>query len=511
MVSGLWRSTRIFAYQYEIPFTILHNPFRSTHMRKIFLLLLLLLGSDFVQAQQRRSTGARPAAGSGQVSNLAQAQRFTKLGNTLREAKQYDEALAYLEKALKSAQTARDRFWSGAAYENMAFVYRDRNDVQNASYYFGKAIESFSSINSAASVKALQQMLDGLKDKMEVYGGIEIGAKGIKLSLIGVKFGADGRLLFRNIKSEDINASPMSCSENAFRESAKAVRTFLDTLLINRQLPRDRVFVVASSGLKQELDKCGKADQLIQMVKAEIGGVYYANVDYITPCTEAELVIRGTIPSRLWNSTTMVDIGSGNTKGGYYSGNSFECIDFYGTGAFTKLIQSNLKGRPFAEAAKAVLAEDAVPLIASEIGRKPGFQNRDLINFSGGIVYALTTYLYPEKINDTEVPFSYNDAKLFLKMAVEDYSKLTNPDMSRIDSEETYKFAQSEAKKIREKIFTQEQIIGGASLIVSIMDEIRKTNPQNKKYVFQREGKIGWIGGYIVRSIAQGYQDTKEE
>jgi Tetratricopeptide repeat len=464
-------------------------------MKKVFILLTSLLFSCQLLFAQQASVG--------------QAQKFIKIGNTLREAKQYDEAEKYIEKGLKMAQTAKDRYWIAAAYENLGFVNRDRNDLSNATYYFNKAIEGFIAVNSVASVKALQQMTDGIRDKNEIYGGIEVGAKGIKMSIVGVKFTADGKLSFKVLKGDDINATPMSCTDNAFKESAKAVRTFLDTL-INRGIPRDRIFVVGSSGLKQELDKCGKADLMLQMIKAEVGADYTGTIDYITPCVEAELVTRGTLPSRTWSNSTMIDIGSGNTKGGYYSNGAFECIDFYGTGAFTKLVQANAKGKPFGDAAQAVYEDEARSLIGSEIGRKPGFQTRDITNMSGGIVYAMTTYLYPEKIADNEVSFTFNDVKLFRKLAVEDYTKLTNPDLSRIDNDDVYKLAQSELKKIREKIFTQEQIIAGATLIQGILEEVRRVNPNTKKFIFQREGRIGWISGYVVKSIAKGYQDTKE-
>ena len=460
-------------------------------MKKLLLLLFTCLSLSFSSNAQ-----------------IGSAQKNIKLGNTLREAKQFDEAQKYLERALKSAQVLKDRYWQAAAYENLAFVNRDRNDFQNATYYFSKAIELFSVVNSQASVKALQQMLDGIKDKNEIYAGIEIGAKGVKFSIIGVRFTADGKLSFKIIKSDDINASAQSCTPASFQDAAKAVHTFLDTLAA-RNIPKDHIFVAGSSGLRQELDRCGKREELLTVVRAEVSGIYPNPIDFIEPCTEAELVTRGTVPSRYWGTTAMIDIGSGNTKGGYYSNGQFECIDYYGTGAFTKYVQDRAKGRPFAEATASVYNDDVKQLIGSEMGRKPGFQTREQINFSGGIIYALTTYLYPEKILDKEVTFTYKDAQLFKKLAVEDYAKLTNPDLTRIDGDETYKKAQSEIKKVKEKVFTQEQIIAGATLVEGIMDEIRK-NTAPKKYVFQREGIIGWISGYIVKAIAKGYQDTKE-
>jgi tetratricopeptide (TPR) repeat protein len=463
-------------------------------MKKILLLLLAVFSVGIFELR----------------AQVGIAQKYVKIGNTLREAKQYEESERYLEKGLKAAQAVKDRYWTAAAYENLGFLNRDRNDFSNASYYFSKSIELFNQVGSVASVKALQMMVDGIRDRNEIYGGIDIGAKGIKLSVIGVKFSADGKLTFRTLKSDDINATPMSCTDNAFKETAKAVKIFLDTLA-NRGIPRDRMFVVASSGLKQELDKCGKADALITAIKAEVSGIYFGNIEYITACNEAELVTRGTLPNRQWNSTTMIDIGSGNTKGGYYSNGQYECIDYYGTGAFTKLVQANQKGRPFAEAVKAVYDDEVKPLIASEMGRKPGFQTRDVVNMAGGIVYAMTTFMHPDKILEPEVTFTYNDVKAFNKLAVEDFAKLTSPDLSRIDSDEVFKTAQSEIKKIREKVFTQEQIIAGSALLLGILDEIRKSGTaQNKKYIFQREAKIGWISGYVVRAISKGYQEVKE-
>ena len=159
-------------------------------MKKLFLIIIMSL---FVWA-----------TGFGQTQELNSALRFIKAGNTLREVKQYDQSEEYLNKALNIVKN-KDKYWEAAAYENLGFLYRDQENILEASRNFVKAIEIYRSLKMSMSEKALTQLVGGLKDTEELFAGIDIGSKGVKLSIIGVSVSAKKGLTYNLRKSMSIN------------------------------------------------------------------------------------------------------------------------------------------------------------------------------------------------------------------------------------------------------------------------------------------------------------------
>ncbi len=440
--------------------------------------------------------------------------RFIKLGNTLREAKQYAEATSYLEKALSTLQRTGDRYWVAAANENLGLISRDLNDGVTANRYLTKAMLGYRAVKANLSAKVVEQILTGVTNPQadqEIYGGIDIGSKGVKMSVISLRFSPDGKPTLVVIKADSKNTTAMDGNAQVFANTAQAVKTYLDSLLIGRKIPRDRVFVVGSSGLKTVLeqpDKAGKLAELEQVLKTQLAGVWTEPIPFIDAAKEAELTIRGTLPESEWRSTNTIDIGSGNTKGGYYTAdNKFEYIAFLGTGSLADYFKQNSKP---AESAQAAYTEEFRQMVSEMMARKPEFQKRKRTYLVGGIVYALVTYLHPGEVNNSLVRFSYKDAVRFQELAMTNYDALINPDLTGIDGEATLKKAQSEAKNVQ-KIFTREQVIAGATLLRGILEECRGNNPGEKEFVFHRNGVIGWISGYIELAREKAFRQTKEQ
>jgi tetratricopeptide (TPR) repeat protein len=469
-----------------------HPLYMKTYLYSFFFLLVLAL-----------QVSAQPTI------NMTQTLRYIKAGNTLREAKQFVQAADYLNRGLTGAKAAKDAYWMAAAYENLGWLYRDLNDATQATRYLTKAYDLYKGKYSVSAL-ALQKLVGGLKKQEEIYGGIDIGARGVKISIIALQFSADGRPGFKVLKAESKNTGAAEGTTTAFAETAKVVRAYIDTLLTRRSIPRSRVFVVGSSGLKTVLENSNKLSDLDKVLKTELSSIWPNDIPFIDAATEAELTVRGTIPENEWLTTGTLDIGSGNTKGGYFTAdNQFEYVDFPGTGAMTRKIQEG--GKAVAESAQQTYTDEMQSVVGRELGRKPEFQNRRKIYMFGGIVYALITYLHPQEINKTVVQFTYKDALKFQELAIRNYEALINPDMSGLDSDEAFKKALSEAKTVREKIFKRDEIIAGATLLRGILEECRRNNPETKEFYFHRNGQIGWISGYIVKMIEKEYQQQKEQ
>src|SRR5436190_17925162 len=68
------------------------------------------------------------------------ALRYLKLGNTLREAQQYDLSEKYLRQGLQIITEQGDRYWEAATYENMGLLFKDQDKPEDEARYFNKAL-----------------------------------------------------------------------------------------------------------------------------------------------------------------------------------------------------------------------------------------------------------------------------------------------------------------------------------------------------------------------------------
>lgn len=86
---------------------------------------------------------------SSQTNNIELAKRYAKLGNTWREAKDYDNARIYLDKALNMLKGQRnfdEMYWYAVANEYMGYYYRDLGNMSEARNYLGKAADIYSEV-----------------------------------------------------------------------------------------------------------------------------------------------------------------------------------------------------------------------------------------------------------------------------------------------------------------------------------------------------------------------------
>ena len=347
-------------------------------MKKLFLSLILGL---FVFA-----------TGFAQTTDLNSALKFIKAGNTLREVKQYDQSEEYLNKALNIVRN-KDKYWEAATYENLGFLYRDQENILEASRNFVKAIEIYHTLRMTMSEKALTQLLSGLKDTEELFAGIDIGSKGVKLSIIGVSISAKKGLTYNLKKSMSINTEPSALSAAAIRETAQAVKDLMDTAAVRNSIISDRLFIVMSSGLKQALDKAsGKEAELTTAIRDALKNPSQ-KIDAISFEDEAKYGALAMIVPELHLSSSIMDIGGGNVKGGYLLNRSkFEAVNFpYGTKAFGKIVKTKYPDADIKGYIAGVDTEIA-PIreeMAIEMNRRVGLKNRKNVYLLGGIAFVM--------------------------------------------------------------------------------------------------------------------------
>ena len=156
-----------------------------------------------------------------------------------------------------------------------------------------------------------------------MYGGIEIGSKGIKVVAVPIDEKGAPDLTRKVIKLPHVAVNNVTLADrdakgnfraDAIAEAAAAVADFHRELSGNLNIPPERLWIVSSSGLTLN----GVPGNMVDLRKAifkATGGE--ENMEEIDQRKEVELLIRGVIPRENWGDSVLLDVGSGNAKIGY--------------------------------------------------------------------------------------------------------------------------------------------------------------------------------------------------
>lgn len=436
--------------------------------------------------------------------------RYAKVGNSLREANQFEQAEYYLKRGLDEARQAKDRYWEAVTQEYLGLLYRDTNRNVEAVRSFNKAVELYNGLNMRISSKAILDLSSGLRGTGEDYAGVDIGSKGVKLSILSLSLNTRGQYEYAPKYDESKNTDPMVLSNASNEATLNAVLNYVSMAQTKYNIPKERIFVVASSGLRQEIDKKGVLEEFTNKVATPVTnqGVKF---DYITPQQEAQYLSIGIVPPRQRQKVSVLDVGSGNTKGGVLVGRDYDPMSLpYGTKSFTNEVKKYPFNSPqeFANTARLLIDGRLKTEITDEVNRHPAIKNRPEVYLSGGIVWAISSYLYPEKINELFVELTVNDIRRFRDLATNNYQTLINPDLSKIDEDAVFEKAKKESERVQ-STFEQEALIAGATWLEALLLEWNSSGPKKKIY-FARQGVVGWLTGYMLNTLTEQYSKETE-
>lgn len=348
----------------------------------------------------------------------------------------------------------------------------------------------------------------------ELYGGIEIGSKGVKATAIRVAEDEEGykvKLLY----AEVVNTTLMQLKDNKFApdvigDTVQAAQKLLARMKDEHRVPADRLYIVGSSGLRAD-----NPQDLVNAVRERTG----KTMTFLDIDTEVQLSLVGTIPQRYrtrngWADnrgiSMLLDIGSGNTKGGYQVIRQMPTgtpdYDYVtvgipkGTVTFTNEINQVSGGASdlaaFTQQARALSGSSVRAALRKEMERKPGLINRQRVYLTGGIVWAMMTLLHPED-RRTFVPVTTAEIELFHRYATRDpqgLQKLLNPDLTkRITNRQLRQEAEKELESVR-NAFTPKNLVAGAEILKAIAQEF---NLEGKRIRFARYGHLAWILSYV--------------
>jgi tetratricopeptide (TPR) repeat protein len=469
-------------------------------MKKVLLLLFSILSIAYYSNAQdyRKINGAL---------------RFVKLGNTLREAQQYELSERYLRQGLDLIISSGDRYWEAATYESLGFLFKDQDNTEEASRYFSKALVIFRELKMSLSEKALEQLLNGTQGKEQLYAGIEIGSKGVKLSILGVQLNSSGEVEYVLKSDSSINPEPAALTPQSQLETSETVKRFLDFAKAKYGIPADKMYVVMSSGLKTELDKKNKTNEFITAITPANAPKGFT-IRSVTSSEEAELTVLGTVPPKRRFTTSLIDVGSNKTNGGYFieGTQSFDAVFFpVGTKSFVKNIKNKnpYNISDFNRWAENLWRDSLSQSVRDELSRRPGLKNRAFMYLGGGVVWCIATYLYPQKVNDNYVELTHDDIRRFRALLVNSYEKAIQPDLGFIGNEALLMDARKTISRAQ-NTYDQEALIAGIAWVDGLMRELNTTQP-TKRFFFSKYSYVGWISGYIAREVAEEFKKKNEK
>lgn len=252
----------------------------------------------------------------------------------------------------------------------------------------------------------------------ERYGMIEIGSKGVKVNAYRFTSqpvfddearGPSGRQRFapsKIAKGFTVNTTVVNGTPKDINDTVKAVKTALERLTaqekpeqpgLNFNVPRSNIKIVASSGV-------ANYPAILEELRAKITEDTQFTVDQVTPDEEARLSFDWIVLSHRRQQVLLIDIGSGNTKGGYYEqvGTPQKRFrDFslpLGTVTFEEEIRKAWPGDPVLLRAGSVFEERCLPSLNEQIDSAPGLLNKPRVYFSGGIFWATSILTRPTQI-----------------------------------------------------------------------------------------------------------------
>jgi hypothetical protein len=378
---------------------------------------------------------------------------------------------------------------------------------------FAKAIVSLFALTGVLFLSAQDNV--SLKiDNTDLYSGIEVGSKGVKMSLLEVGKNSKNNGSFKILKDTSVNTDFISFSPSTFNATLKSLCNLYDIATNEYNIESARVFTVISSGVQIQAQKDQKSEwitQLIDSFKLKIKEPK-RKVEVIDPLQEARLSHLGIVPDSKRFSTFLIDIGSGNTKGGYFPYDNTTDFKLFNLSWGTKSVANAAEKRcdefdktlaNYSKQLYRVLVGAEEQEIIYAVNSSGAYNMNDYIAFSGGIAWATATLIRPESIGNSIVTVSWEDVQRFSETLYKDYASLSESVLVKtirsdgIDKER----AAREIKRVH-SVFDQRSLMAGTGLLLKIMRQF-KSIYETKQFYLVKNGQVGWISAYVDQSTKQ--------
>lgn len=345
-----------------------------------------------------------------------------------------------------------------------------------------------------------------------IYAGIEVGSKGVKLSVVEIGKNAQTSGAFNALKDSSVNTDFISFSQPTFQATLNGLCDLYATATDQYKIPPQEVYTVISSGVKMQAEKEGKTNMinnLIDSFKLKIKEPK-RQVEVIDVLGEARLSHLGIVPEDKRYNTFLIDIGSGNAKGGYFP---------YGTTTYFKLFQLNWGTKSTANETEKRCSDDDKTLanfskqlyrvllmaentdIVYAVNASGAYPLSDNVAFSGGIAWSVATLLHPEMTDKSVVTVTFDEVIKFSEDLYKNYASLSDDALVKSikDNDMDKTAAAKEIKRVH-SVFDQRSLMAGTGLLLKIMRQFVSVY-ETKQFYLVKSGQVGWISAYVSQSV----------
>lgn len=345
-----------------------------------------------------------------------------------------------------------------------------------------------------------------------VYTGIEVGSKGVKMSMVELGKNAQSNGSFNILKDTSVNTDFISFNEPTFAATLNALCGLYAAAQANYNIPTKRIFTAISSGVKGQAEKDEKTElvnKLIDSFRVRINDKS-KEVVVIDVKQEALLSHLGIVPESRRYSTFLIDIGSGNTKGGYFPyGNTKDFYLFqlnWGTksvaNAAEKRLEEDKSLATYQKQLTRVLSQAENSDIVYAVNASGAYPLSDYIAFSGGAAWAAANLMHPELVENAVVPVTFDEVIKFAERLYTHFSSYSPENLAKMGADDAEKAAILKATKTVHGVFDQRSLMSGSGLLLKIMRQFSSIY-ETKQFYLVKNGQVGWISAYVDQSLSK--------
>ncbi len=338
------------------------------------------------------------------------------------------------------------------------------------------------------------------------WSGIDVGSKGVKPITFtfvqmpdGWDFMTDTVIESKNTDLGTLTSDGRSFDADRLAATIKAVVEMDKTIQDKHKIPPERVRIAVSSGVLSRFTNAESAAaakaQLSKAIEAAVGRA----PTFIDERQEAEFAARAIISPVGREGRMVIDIGSGNTKLGWFTEAGFQNATLdSGTKAFRDKAAALAaeKKQSFTEAAAYLRDSILTQELRKKLATAPGVDKIKDVQLIGGAPWALTTFTHPGTTKEMRVVLSAADLDTFAKLVQLKPEVALKQIEASITDPAARETAIKEVERVQ-KVFTPEELQAAAELLRLTFKELKLDEP-HKKVVFFQKGQYAWIAGYLM-------------
>jgi hypothetical protein len=347
------------------------------------------------------------------------------------------------------------------------------------------------------------------KEQYGKYGGIEIGNAGIKM--FAADFFHDGNSWnYQTLVEDDkpvhlgdsLDAKGKAFAPDVLNDAMGIVKGFFNEMR-KCGVPSSRIYVICSSGVFAKLENTGLEWDSKNQLRQEVRKTVDKEIEFLDATAKAryEFLACSPHPEDRVN-WLLIHIGSGHTEGGCWSSNNV-FIPMTLEDGYSKYRDDVNKirqhtGGTFDEVARRSGKEDLIPRIRKGIESRKGLTERPKVFLLGGVVWAMTIYMHPDKLKEQRVRLKANDIKQFRDLvATNTPAAMRRRALATVDWEQN-KALEQEIEKVQKVFKDPDKLVAGAEILAAFSAEYGFEGKDLESF---RDANYACTIGHIAKTV----------